>query len=148
LPELEKNASRAMEVQCILLRIKAQGPDGRYRLEDGTVLTKPEILAMWNEVIQVLKGPLAEILKSMSGVVMPTIKANAEIPSALKELARQRIEACESMRQLAQSTTKTEVSFQKHMIKRREASVAKAKEFDAAYASFLDAIEAKAIGVK
>jgi S1-C subfamily serine protease len=148
LPEIEKNASRAMDVQCTLLRIKAQGPRSRYVMEDGSLLSKPEIMAIWTEVMHALKEPLAEVMQTIDAELLPAIKASAEIPTALKDLARQRVVACEYMRELANSTTDTEKSFQRHMIERRSSSIARAKEFDAAYKKYLDAVEVGAAKAK
>jgi S1-C subfamily serine protease len=143
LPELEKNASRAMEVQCILLRIGAQGPNSLYKMPDGSVLSKTEILAVWREVFQELKEPLAELMKTIETRVLPAIKASPKIPGSLKDQAMQRVAACEQMRRLASSTTNTEKAFQKHMDAYRAASLEAVKKFEAGYAAYLDATESR-----
>jgi S1-C subfamily serine protease len=140
LPEMEMNAEDAMAGQLIRLQAKAIGAsvEIRVRTKEGR-----EFVITLTEFMEQLRSKHTAIYPNLSKVCMPAVDASSEIPSSLRQLMRQRIEAYMNMYSLANQETKTEKGFRDAMEARKSASLKAAAAFKDAYKKFLDDLERK-----
>jgi hypothetical protein len=140
MPEMEMNAEDAMSGQLVRLEAKAFGEkvSVRVRTADGR-----QIVMTLTEFMDLLRSKHTKVYPTFSKTAMPSVEASSEIPSSLKQLTRQRIEAYLNMYALANQQTKTRKAFEDAMELRKTASAKAAKAFNDAYDKFLDDLERK-----
>lgn len=133
LPEIEDNATIAMELQRLFLRG-----------DDTAIFTKGGKVYRMAEVMKELKEQHAKTHKTMAGLLQTNITPLKEIPEGLRQAAKVRLESCAAMRQFADTKyTGTEMAFVKTMDQRKAASEKAAQIFDAEMKKYQDQIEKK-----
>jgi Trypsin-like peptidase domain len=133
LPEIEDNATIAMELQRLFLR----GDDTAMFAKGGKVYRMAEVM-------KELKDQHAKMHKTLTGLLQSNITPLKEIPETLRQAAKTRLDTCTAMRQLAdKKSTDTEVAFVKSMEQRKSASEKAAQTFDAEMKKYQEQIEKK-----
>jgi hypothetical protein len=142
LPEMELNAEDAMAGQLIRLQAKSVGATVTItvRTVDGR-----SVSMSLTEFMDELKSKHGKTYPNFTKIAAPAVAASSEIPSALKQLMRERVETYVSMYSLANQSTNTEKAFRDAMDARKTANTKKAKAFKEAYDKFLDELERKPV---
>jgi hypothetical protein len=136
--EMELNAEDAMSGQLVRLQAKSVG--ARVEVTVRTTGGRTTTMSL-TEFMELLRSKHATVYPTFSKTAMPAVEASSEIPSELKRLTRQRIEAYMNMYGLANQATNTEKAFREAMDARKAASVKAARAFKDAYDKFLDEME-------
>jgi hypothetical protein len=141
LPDMEKNADIAMEGQLNRLRAKAFGGDVTVTLTTPDGRRSVYTLAEFMDILKEKHAKKYPVFQK----VMPLVSGSSEMPSALKQLMRLRVETYLNMYSLANQSTNTERAFVQAMDARKLANARAAKAFTEAYDKWLDELERKPI---
>jgi hypothetical protein len=139
LPNLEGMARLGMQLQLHLLRSKAGGPFGGGEVQVRDNLTGQ--IKSGAEVMTQLKEEFDKVYPQLNRMLDGPVRASGEVPSAVVQKARLRLETCGRMRSLAGGRTDHETAFRKEIDTRTAANDKAARAFEDDYKKFVEGLD-------